>query len=52
MGKIREDENGLRLGNLKKRRPDVFQVYLNLYESVITMLENYPCLLRGRDFAS
>ncbi len=33
-GQIREDLNGLRSGNLEKRRPDIFQVYLNLYESV------------------
>ncbi len=35
MGKIREDQNGLRSGTLEKRRPDFFEVYLNLYESAI-----------------
>ncbi len=35
MGKIREDLNGLRLAKLEKRRPNFFQAYINLYESVI-----------------
>ncbi len=52
MGKIREDLNGLRSNKLEKRRLDLFQVYLNLYESVFTMLQNHPCLLCGRDFAN
>ncbi len=34
MGRIREDKNGFRSRKLKKRRPDFFQVHLNLYESV------------------
>ena len=35
MGKIREDKNGLRSGKFEKRWPDIFQVSLNLHESVI-----------------
>ncbi len=38
--------------NREKRRPDFFQVDLNLYEGVITMLENHPCLLCGRDLTN
>ncbi len=34
-GKIREDLNRLRSGWLEKRWPNFFEVYLNLYESVI-----------------
>ncbi len=52
MGKIREDLNGLRSSKLEKRRPDISQVYLNLYESVLQCLKSHPCLLCGRDFVN
>ena len=45
-----EDENGLlHLGKLWKRRPNFFQVYLNLYEGVL-MLRNHLCFWYSRNF--
>ena len=44
--------NGLRSGKLEKRRPDFFQVYLNLYKGVIYNARKSSCLLCGHDFAN
>ena len=44
--------NGLHLGKFEKRRPTFFQIYVSLYQNIITQRENHSQLLCGLDFAN
>ena len=52
MGKTGEDCDVLHLGKFEKRRPNLFQIYVILYQISFTQRKNHSQLLCGLDFAN